>query len=167
MLKITNRSSVIGVLFIVTFLFTSCDKKRIFDEYLPISNQKWSKHNTLQFAFTATDTLQKHNLFINVRNNKDYPFSNLFLIAQMNFPDGNVITDTLEYDMADGAGRFLGDGTLDIKDNKLFYKEKIIFPAKGTYTFKVRQSMRKNGNIDGIEELEGLTHVGFRIEKTE
>lgn len=167
MLKIINKSSVIVILSILTFLFISCDKKRVFDEYLPISNQKWSKHNTLQFSFTAADTLQKHNLFINVRNNKDYTFSNLFVIAQINFPDGNVITDTLEYDMADVTGKFLGEGALDIRDNKLFYKENITFPTKGIYTFKVRHSMRKNGSIDGIEELEGLTHIGFRIEITE
>nr|BFF39475.1 hypothetical protein BACY1_12800 [Tenacibaculum mesophilum] len=83
----------------------------------------------------------------------------------MNFPDGQIIIDTLEYDMADVTGKFLGQGFTDIKENKLFYKENITFPRKGEYTFKVRQAMRKNGKLEGIEELEGITHVGFRIEK--
>lgn len=138
----------------------------MFDEYLSISDQKWGKNNELKFAFSIEDTVQQHNLFINLRNNKEYGFSNLFVITEMDFPDGNKMVDTLEYDMADATGKFLGKGFSDIKENKLFYKENIVFPSKGTYTFKIRQSMRKNGEIHGIEELDGVTDVGFRIEKT-
>ena len=83
----------------------------------------------------------------------------------MNFPDGQIIIDTLEYNMTDVTGKFLGKGITDVKENKLFYKENITFPRKGNYTLKIRQAMRKNGNVDGIEELEGISHVGFRIEK--
>ncbi|WGH74721.1 gliding motility lipoprotein GldH [Tenacibaculum tangerinum] len=160
--------SNIGLFFLVAIIgLVSCNSNSDFDAYLALPNSAWNKKNTLQFTFPINDSINKKNLFINVRNNKDYAYSNLFLITQMIFPDGNVITDTLEYDMADVTGKFLGEGFSDIKENKLFYKENIIFPNTGEYTFKVRQAMRKNGAIAGIEELEGITHVGFRIEKIE
>ncbi|PQJ21789.1 gliding motility lipoprotein GldH [Tenacibaculum sp. SG-28] len=149
----------------VVLLFVSCDANRVFDEYQPIEEQQWNKHNTLRFPFEVKDSVQQHNLFISLRNNKEYAYSNLFLIATLRFPDGNVVVDTLEYAMADSAGKFLGRGFTDVKDNKLFYKENIVFPTKGRYTFEVRQAMRKNGEANGIEALEGVTHVGFRIEK--
>ena len=159
--------SKIVLLFLATILFASCDSNSVFDEYIALPNSSWNKKNTIQFAFPVNDSIGKKNLYINLRNNKDYGYSNLFLITQMDFPDGQIIVDTLEYDMADVTGKFLGQGFSDIKENKLFYKENITFPRTGDYTFKVRQAMRKNGEIEGIEELEGITHVGFRIEKTQ
>lgn len=166
MQKTTNKNKLYTVFFALTFFFISCDKKRVFDQYITLPNQKWNKNNQLNFVFSINDTVKKHNLFLTLRNNKEYLFSNLFVITKMDFPDGNSITDTLEYDMADASGKFLGKGFFDIKENKLFYKENIVFPLKGAYTFKVRQSMRKNGEINGIENLQGLTDIGFRIEKT-
>ncbi len=160
-------SNKIGVLFFMVLLIASCNLKSDFDEYIALPSSAWHRTNTVQFTFPVNDSIGKKNLFINLRNTKDYAYSNLFLIAQMNFPDGQVIVDTLEYDMADATGKFLGQGFSDIKENKLFYKENITFPSTGAYTFKVRQAMRKNGEIEGIETLEGITHVGFSIEKTQ
>ncbi|MDP2540159.1 gliding motility lipoprotein GldH [Tenacibaculum discolor] len=157
--------SKIGIFFLVAMLLASCDSNSEFDNYITLPKSAWNKKNTIQFTFPINDSISKKNLFINLRNNKDYAYSNLFLITQMDFPDGQIIIDTLEYDMADVTGKFLGEGFTDIKENKLFYKENITFPRKGEYTFKVRQAMRKNGEIEGVEELEGITHVGFRIEK--
>lgn len=157
--------SKIGIFFLVAMLLASCDSNIEFDNYITLPKSAWNKKNTIQFTFPINDSIGKKNLFINLRNNKDYAYSNLFLITQMDFPDGQIIIDTLEYDMADVTGKFLGEGFTDIKENKLFYKENITFPRKGEYTFKVRQAMRKNGEVEGIEELEGITHVGFRIEK--
>jgi len=157
--------SKIGIFFLVAMLLASCDSNSEFDNYITLPKSAWNKKNIIQFTFPIYDSIGKKNLFINLRNNKDYAYSNLFLITQMDFPDGQIIIDTLEYDMADVTGKFLGEGFTDIKENKLFYKENITFPRKGEYTFKVRQAMRKNGEVEGIEELEGITHVGFRIEK--
>ncbi|SEC36578.1 gliding motility-associated lipoprotein GldH [Tenacibaculum sp. MAR_2009_124] len=166
MLKTISKSKFIIGSLIAAVLFISCDKKRVFDEYLSLTDQKWSKNNELKFTFSVEDTLNQKNLFINIRNNKDYGYSNLFVITQIDFPDGNLVVDTLEYDMADATGKFLGEGFSDIKESKLYYKENILFPTKGNYTFKIRQAMRKNGEVSGIEYLEGVTDVGFRIEKT-
>ncbi len=163
MLERQNKGNIFSLLMVMVFI--SCDTNRVFDVYQPIEKQQWNKENTLRFPFEIKDSIHQHNLFISLRNNKEYAYSNLFLITAMQFPDGNTVIDTLEYDMADSAGKFLGKGFTDIKDNKLFYKENILFPTKGSYTFEVRQAMRKNGEATGIETLKGVTHVGFRIEK--
>lgn len=83
----------------------------------------------------------------------------------MNFPNGKIITDTLEYEMAYPDGKFMGSGFGEVKENKLWYKEKVQFPEEGVYQVEIQQAMRKNGKIDPIEKLEGITEVGFRIEK--
>ncbi len=154
------------LLLVFLTLLVSCDSKQIFDEYRTLESGEWEINTPITYQFTVKDTLANKNLFLNIRNNNDYEFNNLFLITKMNFPDGNNIIDTLEYDMADKTGNFLGEGFSEIKENKLFYKEHILFPAKGDYSLEVFQAMRKNGEVEGIQKLKGIIGVGFRIEKT-
>ena len=68
--------------------------------------------------------------------------------------------------MALPNGQWLGKGYGSIKENKLWYKENIVFPSSGVYTLQISHAMRKNGNIEGIVDLEGITDVGFQIEKS-
>lgn len=145
-------------------LFISCDKKRVYDEYKAVSDG-WNKDSSYVFKPKKLDSLKSYNLFINVRNNKDYKYSNLFLITEMQFPQGKVVTDTLEYKMAAPDGAWLGTGFGDVKESKLWYKEKVKFTEPGRYRIKIKQAMRKNDAVNGIKNLEGITHIGFRIEK--
>ena len=142
----------------------SCDSNRVFDEYQSFENNIWLRSNSVEFQITITDTISKNNLFLNLRNNKDYEFSNLFIIAQISFPDESRVIDTLEYEMTDKVGNFLGSGYTDIKENKLFYKENVRFNQKGLYSVKIEQAMRKIGNIQALDSLRGVTDLGFRIE---
>ena len=159
-----NRNKIV-IISLIILCFASCDSKRIYDSYVSVSNQSWEKEKTISFSFNVKDTIKRRNLFINIRNNNSYAFSNLFLITELNFPNGKKIVDTLEYEMTDVSGRFLGTGLTEIKENKLFYKENVVFPNSGDYKVFISQAMRKNGETDGVKELEGITEVGFRIEK--
>ena len=144
----------------------SCDNTTVFDTYKPISKSQWHKDSIVNFTFTPIDTLSKNNVYINIRNNNDYAYSNLFLIVDIHFPDNNTIVDTLEYEMTDAEGKFLGTGFTDLKENKLEYKTNVTFPVSGKYVISVQHAMRKSGDVDGITFLEGITDVGLQIEKT-
>jgi len=149
----------------VLLLITSCGDSAIFDAYKPIAKAKWHKDSIVSFNFEPTDTLSKNNLYFNLRNNNDYQYSNLFLIVGIDFPNNYKVIDTLEYEMTDAEGKFLGTGLTDLKENFLEYKTNVVFPSTGTYTISVQHAMRKSGDIDGISFLEGVTDVGLRIEK--
>lgn len=152
--------------FVILFLIISCGDKIIFTKYESLENASWKAKNNISFEFDIIDTISPKNLFVNIRNNKDYPFSNLYLITELNFPNGDIITDTLQYKMANEMGQFLGKGFTDIKENKLFYKEEKVFPVSGKHVLNIRHAMRKNGEINIISSLEGIQDVGFSIEKT-
>ena len=164
-MKIRIKKNNIYFLLLLFVSFTACDANRVFDEYKSISENSWNSKESVHFEFEITDTISRNNLFINLRNNNEYSFSNLFLISHLYFPNGKEIVDTLQYKMADVNGEFLGSGISDVKENKLFYKENVQFPVSGIYTIDISQAMRKNGESKGIENLEGITDVGFRIEK--
>ncbi|MFD2542841.1 gliding motility lipoprotein GldH [Lacinutrix gracilariae] len=159
------RSSVILMLFFLSALVVSCDANGVFDEYQSVSNP-WNKEDIAQFKVQAPDTISAYNLFVNLRNNQEYKYNNLFLIVEMNFPHGKTVKDTLEYKMAKPNGEFLGTGFSSIKENKLWYKEGFVFSETGEYQVNIQHAMRENGKVKGIVNLEGVTDVGFRVEKT-
>lgn len=150
---------------LIVFLLFSCDKKRVFDDYKSVGNS-WNKDSLVSFDLPKLDTKKEYNLFINLRDNNDYPFNNIFLIVSMSYPDGITKIDTLEYQMADAEGNLLGDGFSDVKESKLVFKEREKF-KNGKHKVTIKHAARQTGKVTGIDKLEGITEVGFRIETVE
>jgi gliding motility-associated lipoprotein GldH len=67
--------------------------------------------------------------------------------------------------MTDSFGNWLGTGFTDVKENKLFYKENVVFPELGDYKFNVYHATRGVNDIEGNNPLLGITDVGLKIEK--
>jgi len=151
------------ILFLV--VITSCSDNYVLDTYKSMPNSEWHKDSIVSFEFNPIDTISKNNIFINLRNNNDYTYSNLFLIVGIDFPNNYKVVDTLEYEMADVEGKFLGEGLTDLKENKLEFKTNVNFPSTGTYNISIQQAMRKSGDVEGIETLKGVVDVGIQIEK--
>ena len=143
-------------------LLISCDKKRVFDEYKSVGSA-WHKDSIITFDLPVLDSTKRYNLFVNLRDNNNYPFNNLFLIVSLEMPNGFTKVDTLEYQMANPDGTLLGNGFTDIKESKLYYREGVKF--RGKYKVYIKQAVRESGKIPGVQELEGITDVGFRIEQ--
>lgn len=155
------------ILFVlIPFLAISCDKKRVFDEYKSVGNG-WHKDSIVSFDLPKLDPKKSFNLFVNIRDNDNYPFSNLFLIVALEEPNKKVIVDTLEYEMTNPDGTLLGEGFTDFKENKLFFKEKVTFNQNGLYKVRIKQAARQTGKIEGVAMLAGISDVGFRIESLE
>ena len=165
MVRVTNKKKLFRCFLGLFLLVASCDSNRVFDEYKSLENHQWLLNDSIDFEFLVTDTISKNNLYFNLRNNNQYEFSNLYLITHIDFPNGKKFVDTLQYEMTDKNGKFLGVGISEVKHSRLLYKEKIVFPQSGDYKVSIRQAMRKNGSIAGIQELKGITDFGLRIEK--
>ena len=144
---------------ILCCIILSCDTNTVFSSYRSLS-KAWEKNEQIHFTFQTQDTIGNHNIFIIIRNDEQYRFNNLFLIATLQAPDGKVITDTLEYAMAKPNGEWLGKGFTSVKENKLWYKENITFPSPETYHISLEHAMRENGKVSGIAQLKGITESG-------
>lgn len=153
------------IFFAFISLLSSCNQNLVFSEYKTVDNNKWHKDISVNFNVEVKDTLSNNAIYINLRNDKDYDFNNIFLIVGVDYPNKTKVIDTLEYKMTDDKGYYLGTGFTDIKENKLEFKENIIFPTKGTYKFSIQHAMRKIGKENGVDYLEGVTDVGIEIEK--
>jgi len=148
-----------------SLVLLSCNSKTVFSEYQSLPNETWFLNNKIVFNVDNTDTIINKNVFINIRNTVNYPFSSLFLIAKIETPNKGQIIDTLEYEMADNYGNWLGSGISNLKENKLIYKQNYHFSNKGNYKFTIQQATRSNNDIEGSMPLKGISDVGLSIEK--
>ena len=163
--KPAMRNSIILVLLLGSL--SACVERPEYIHYVSVEDHLWYSDASYEFVIDNQDTISGKNVFINIRNNKNYEFSSLFLISKIEFPDGIQVIDTLEYEMTDPQGNWLGSGYTDIKENKLFFKENVVFDKKGTYKFTIQQATRSINDIEGKSPLKGITDVGISIEKAQ
>ena len=164
-----RTSKLLALVVVYCFLILSCDSKAVFDAYKSVPEQ-WHKDSIASFSFKAPDTLKNYDLYVQLRNTNDYKYSNLFLIVELNYPNGKAVKDTLEYKMASPNGELLGTGFSDLKENKLWFrgfKRPFRFEEEGDYTVNIQHAMRNNGEVNGILNLEGITDIGFRVEQAQ
>jgi len=137
--------------FVLLISLFSCQNQ---DESILINDvgNQWNKKKVQQFDFAVNDAQNQKNLIFVVRNNNDYPYSNLRLIATLEHNKKVVATDTMNYVLAKPNGEWLGTGFGDTKEALFQYKLNYKFPQNGNYSVKVVQAMRKNV-LPGIEDL--------------
>jgi gliding motility-associated lipoprotein GldH len=135
----------------------SCSQKEIFFNYHSFSNAEWNREDTAVFNVKIEDNSRPYNVSIELRNNNDYPFSNIWLFVDYKMPDGKSRTDTVGVDLADVYGKWYGKG-LSLYNLSIPYETAILFPDTGTYVYSIRQGMREN-------PLKGISDIGLRVSK--
>ena len=143
---------------LILIVFSACDRNKVFEDYKTIPEALWNKDSLVQFNVPVTDTTIYHNLYVNVRNDVSYPYSNIWLFIEIEDPLGEAVTDTFEVTLAEPSGKWLGDGFGGLKTLQRVYRRNIYFPVSGNYKINIRQGMRE-------ENLGGISDIGFRVEK--
>ena len=143
---------------LIAILFSACDTNVVFEKYNNIPQSGWHKDSLVVFSVPITDTLQNHNLLLNIRNDIEYNYSNLWLFVNISQPGETAVTDTFEVMLADRAGKWLGEGFGGIKTRQVPYRSSVYFPVSGEYKISIQHGMRD-------EILEAITDVGIRVEK--
>lgn len=123
-------------------------------------NGVWSHKLEQRFDFDIKDAENPKNIIFVVRNNNDYPYSNIrFIVNFTNLKSKKKETDTLNYIMAKPNGEWIGSGFGGTKEILFQYKMNYRFPNNGTYRFGVIQAMRNN-------DLPGIEDIGIKIENS-
>ncbi len=149
---------LISFLFL-TFIFASCDKNRIFDDYKSMIDYKWKINEAVCFEFNVQDSSEYCNIYLKARNNQDYENKNLWMFVRVLSPDSEIEFECdLDCVLADDEGRWLGKGLGDIYDSSHLLKENFRFKHSGVYSFEITHGMRKG-------ELSGIRDIGLRVEK--
>ncbi len=153
------RNKVIHtVLFsLIIAMFISCGNNFVINENQSVKGS-WESNQTIDFAFDIQDTIAAYSFYINIRNDVDYNYSNIYFFINTTFPNGLSSRDTVECILANVRGKWLGKGIANIKESSHLIREKLYFPVSGSYQIQIEQAMRD-------EVLVGIEDVGIKIIK--
>lgn len=134
---------------------TGCGPGPVASDAVDLNPEGWAAGDTAEMHFTVDFPDHRHDLQFGLRHSDDYPFSNLYLFVELEYPNGKTLTDTLECPLASPDGRWYGDGRHWI-DQRIGYKRGVAFPMGGDYTMKVVHAMRR-------DPLPGLGQIRFAL----
>ncbi len=113
-----------------------------------------------EFEFRINDAGKKYNLYLNVRNSLDYPYSRIFITYHLHDSAGHELQTKLcmqdLFDQKTGTP-FGSSGLRDIYDHQFLLLNEYEFKLSGKYKLKLEQFTR-------LDTLKGVLAVGVRIE---
>ena len=139
-------------------LFMSCGERALYDEARALPTDGWDFRDTLEFTYVISDTSGVFDIYLHVRNEKQYSYSNLWIFVETTAPNGAMQKDTLELILADETGQWLGKGTRSINTMMIPYLRNIKFPYLGIYSMDVQHAMR-----DTV--LPHIQNIGVRVQR--
>lgn len=146
----------IGLFFMLVFLLSSCQEGYFFEKNIDIPKQSWDYNNKPAFDVQIAAPNTKFDVYVNLRHNAYYPFSNIFILLH---EKGKGLKDTAyrhEVKLAELDGRWTGKSAGNLYEQSILVKENFTFPDTGKYVFSIEQNMREN-------PLHGINDVGLKL----
>jgi len=153
-----NRISGPVMAIVMGLLLSACGQKDFYVRNVPIEKGIWPASHFYRFEVPVRDTMSSYNIYMQIRNDGRYEYSNLWLFIRTNSPTGAVLRDTLECRLADEQGKWQGKGSGGRFGMEIPLRYHVRFPSPGIYIFEIDQGMRD-------QELKYITDLGLRIEK--
>ena len=136
------KPQLLFAIVVVTFLSSCTHENTIFNEYVDIPNSKLSFLDTVNFQLQINDTVNKHDVFLQLITTSDYKWSNMYIFSDIVFPNGKTRSDTFQLYITDKKGLWKGNKSGSMVNFNHYLYKNIIFPIKGPYKFKFNQAMR-------------------------
>lgn len=155
-----KNTKILTIVPFIAVVLCGCNNNSLYNKQLTVDKNGWNLAENLRYDVDIDDTLTPFDFYIDIRNNRDYAYSNLFLFITTTFPDKVVRCDTLECPLADTYGKWYGKTSGKHIDGRYLLHKNVIFPIKGTYTFQISHGMR-----DTL--LHGVKNVGLHAERSQ
>lgn len=152
------RTLPFPAMLLVLLLTNACGDDKVFHKYAEIPGNTWNADHVIHFDVSITDTLHPHDVYLLVRNNANYRYSNLYLFVTTTSPMGFSVCDTVELVLADPKGKWVGKGAADIHTSRHPFKMNVRFPYRGIYSFDIRQALWD-------KDLKNISDIGLQIER--
>ena len=146
---------------LMAVLWLSCDDERLYEKNVSFDDRFWKQSEKAEFEFDITDNVVPYNVYLNIRNSVDYPYSRIFVNYTLQDSTGKVLDkqllSSMLFDPKTGSPEG-SSGLGDIYDHQILIKKNHKFSSRGKHKIYFEQFMRK-------DTLEGIIAVGVRIEK--
>ncbi len=148
--------------FLLALLILSCDSDRLYEKNFDFTDRAWPSSNQPAFEFVVDDTAQAYNVYCNIRNSVEYPYSRVFINYSLQDSLGTSISKNMisAFLFEEKTGKPLGSSGLgDVYDHQVPVLKNYHFKKSGKYNLRFEQFMR-------TDTLTGILAVGFRLEAT-
>jgi gliding motility-associated lipoprotein GldH len=146
-----------------SLFLAACSDGKVYQEYVDFKDRYWLVSDTAKFQFTIKDTVSRYNVYCNIRNSTQYPFSRIFLNFSMKDTSNNHFHKALVNDFLfdPKTGEPLGKtGLGDLYDHQVSVMKNYKFKREGSYLVALEQYMR-------TDTLQGILSVGIEVEKAD
>ena len=147
------RKFLIGI--IAGLSLSACSDTIVYSRFSSMKSGEWHKDSAVSFDYQIENTKVPSTMILYVRHTERYPYQNMWL-----FVDNAGKTDTIEFDLADDRGRWLGDQHHGFIEMPVLLEDAKQFADTGVYHLSVRQGMRE-------EVLQGISDIGFEVSRNE
>ncbi len=130
----------------------------VFEKNVPIPQYEWHSAFRPAVDVRIEDTTARYDLYVTLRHNNAYPFSNIWVIVGTAYEGERPSSRRVELPLADPQGRWLGSRMDDIIEHRIPIQRRARFDRAGVYHFSFGQNMR-------LDPLPHIMSVGLRIEK--
>lgn len=144
---------------IIVLLVGACAPNQVIEQADSLPNAMWAYQDTIWVEASIEDTATAYDLYLAIRHNQDYPYSNLWVHVQTFYPSG--ATGLLKEQLFIGNNeeqRWNTECMHDICNGLLPIVQGVRFSEMGDLRFAITHIMRTN-------PLPGVMDVGLRIER--
>lgn len=160
MLQRIKKVNIVVLALISIFLHSCGEAGVIVNQSKTIPNATWNRVDTLHFEFNVQDTIDYYDFSVLVRNTDNYQWSNIYLFSDLIFPNGKTRIDTIEVQLADQYGYWLGNNSGTIITTTSTFMNHRKFPLVGIYKLSFSHGMR-------TENLKEITDIGIKLKRWE
>lgn len=135
----------------LSLVLFSCKNKEVYSNELNCENDQWDMKNPLKAQFMINDSTKLYDIGISLIHSDEYPFQNIYLRVDDDF-SGKLNVDTVNINLSDEYGKWIGKGTNEKKIQTLLRKS-FKFHKNGNYNIKIEQFTR-NEILKNIRKIE-------------
>ena len=145
---------------VLPLLLGACEQEKVYHAYVDFEDRAWLSEKVPQFTFSIGDTTVAYDVYCNVRNSTQYPYSRIFIQYSLgdtlgHTQDGRLI-HTYLFDAK--TGEPLGKSGLgDLYDHQIPILKNHKFKSTGPHRVRFEQYMR-------TDTLTGIISVGLGVE---
>lgn len=144
---------------LMTCFILSCEQNFLFEEEKTIPEGMWAYRDTLNFAFTVTDTSALYNMYVDFEHADTFPNQNIYVKLHTLFPGGKRLGKTRSFDLFNMQGASNGQCSGGQCRVRSLLQDNAYFNTPGEYVITLEQFMRR-------DPVPGIRSVGLVIEKT-
>jgi gliding motility-associated lipoprotein GldH len=149
------RLMLIGFLALV-----SCGEPSVYSKTHEFANGVWCSGEMPIFEFQAPDSIQQYDLSFLLRVNSEYDYQNIWILMHTEKPDGSFSTDTVNLQLCDERGRWLGKKNGAVYSYQAVFGKNHRFRPVGKYKIRMEHAVME-------PNLRGVLDLSLMVEKSD